>query len=747
MTDSTVPRLVDWALWYASKGWYVFPIWPMREGRCACGEPTCISPGKHPRIRWKAGATIDPAMIKRWWRQWPDAGIGLAAGPSHLFVVDADGPISEARVRELIRPGDLETLTVLTAKGRHRYYSGDGPTSSAKGDTIDTRGIGGYVVLPPSPHVSGHVYAFEDGGKPVLPIPAGLLEALGKKPASTLQIGNIVSLNEREKPAPGKRRLADRALDGMAGDEPFSWPEARRLASALAALPADCDGHTWYSRLAGLHALKWIVDGVDVGFEIAVKWSSLSKGVGPGNGEFKGREDVWKRWQGFEKEYKGKPATVASIYGAAFELGWVYQEVSAQPEIVNGANGVHALPAALRVDSNAIRFPDTDKYGKPKATCANARAALRMLGVACAYDEFHDRMHVAGHPVGQWVGDLTDNAVHMLRVVIQQQYRFDPGTVGVYDATVQECLQHAYDPVQDYLDGLAWDRRPRLDTWMRDYLGAGDDPLTREIARLSLLAAVRRAREPGTKFDQVVVLEGPEGQGKSSAIEILAGIENFSDQTILGLDDRAQQEQVQGVWLYEIADLAKMGRAENESTKALFSRRFDRARPAYGRTRVDRPRRCIFFGSTNSDTYLKSQTGNRRYWPVRTGRIMLDMLVRDRDQLWAETVYLEESGASLILPPALWGAATTLQDARRDHDPWDDTLEGTLGKLTEDSREYRISTSELMNGRLKLPVEKQNDVTAKRLAYTMRRLGWDGPKVYRDGKITTRGYTRIAVTG
>ena len=126
-------------------------------------------------------------------------------------------------------------------------------------------------------------------------------------------------------------------------------------------------------------------------------------------------------------------------------------------------------------------------------------------------------------------------------------------------------------------------------------------------------------RQPGCKFDHILTLEGIEGTMKSTSIVILAGAENFSDQTILTASDKEQQELVRGVWLFEIADLAGMKRADVEKIKAFATRTHDRARPAYGRRRVDAPRRCIFFGSTNEDEYLQSQTGNRRIWPLKTG--------------------------------------------------------------------------------------------------------------------------------
>ena len=159
----------------------------------------------------------------------------------------------------------------------------------------------------------------------------------------------------------------------------------------------------------------------------------------------------------------------------------------------------------------------------------------------------------------------------------------------------------------------------RLDTWVIDYLGCEDTPLNRAIGRVVLIAACRRARKPGCKFDNIIVLEGIEGINKSTAIRVLAGDENFSDQSIIGANDKEVQEQLDGIWMHENADLAGMRRADVEHVKAFASRQVDRARPAYARVREDRPRRSIEWGTTNNDQYLLSQTGNRRIWPLKTG--------------------------------------------------------------------------------------------------------------------------------
>jgi predicted P-loop ATPase len=397
-------------------------------------------------------------------------------------------------------------------------------------------------------------------------------------------------------------------------------------------------------------------------------------------------------------------------------------------------------------------WPDVTDKGEIKRTYSNARAAITALGVACSYDEFHDRMLVAGeHHIQQWgSGELSDAANVMLRQVIIDTFGFDPGKDNVSDATHELCLEHRFDPVVDYLNSLKWDGTPRLDKWLATYLGADDAKLNEAIGRLTLIAAVRRVRQPGCKFDHILTLEGAEGKMKSTSILTLAGIENFSDQTIISANDKEQQELVRGIWLFEIADLAGMRRAEVEKIKAFASRTHDRARPAYGRRRVDAPRRCIFIATTNEDEYLQSQTGNRRFWPVTTNTIDIEALRRDRDQLWAEAVAMEIKGEPLTLPTELWGEASDAQDERRQHDPWDDILmnvEGILYPATHDPliEQEWVKVQELLF-RLDIKPDRATTEVYKRIKNSMKRLGWMKGKHYFGGKEQQRGYSRAPKT-
>jgi predicted P-loop ATPase len=303
---------------------------------------------------------------------------------------------------------------------------------------------------------------------------------------------------------------------------------------------------------------------------------------------------------------------------------------------------------------------------------------------------------------------------------------------------VQLCLQNKFDPVVDYLNALTWDGIPRLDRWLITYAGAEDTELNREFGRLALIAAVRRARRPGTKFDPIIVLEGEMGVDKSKAIEILAGTENFSDQSIFGVRDREQQELLAGVWLYEIAELSNIRKTEVEHIKSFASRTHDRARPAYGRVRKDQPRRCVLFATTNNDRYLKE--ADRRFWPVRITSIDSEALARDRDQIWAEAAQREREGASIVLRRELWSVARAEQEAREDADPWDDILVKVIGTIEQGME--RVESTELLGTVIGIHASRQRDVDFKRLGRCMRRLGWIGPKMLRIGGKLTKGYQR-----
>lgn len=676
--------MLDAALAYGRMGWRVFPLHTIVDGACSCDKANCTSPGKHPRT--KAGfkdASDDATDIERWWRRWPNSNIGIATG-SGLVVIDVDGFAGAQELKALVEANERlpPTLAAETGRGLHLVFKStpDGPEvrSSARGN-VHVRGEGGYIVAAPSRHINGKNYRWANV-LAVSVLPDWLRQwtqgyEISKKATSSFDLGPLPA-HLQHKNQPDITSHVENSLK-----QAWSAVEQARLISALGSVPANSHD-SWVQIGMALQSLEWQrADGSDIGFEIWVGWSETC----PDKFSLSVCED---RWRSFGRR---SGVTVASIYHMAQQHGWSggapnpLAQSSSAPIAPNvqapfpGMNGVHSGPMALPAAFGGLKpivFPDRTEEGHPKATYTNAIVAVEALGIACEHDLFHNRMLVAGEPLAQWNNiELTDNIVMVIRSLIRHRYGFDPNKQNTSDACQFLCLKNQFDPVLDYLDELQWDGTPRLNTWLTRYLGAADTEFNRAVSRLSLIAAVRRARHPGTKFDQIVVLEGPEeGKGKSSAVRILAGPENFSDQKILGVDDRMQQELLEGVWLYEISELSGMNKAEVEHVKAFASRDEDRARPAYGRFRVNIKRRTIFFASTNRTDYLISDTGNRRFWPVATGHIDLVGLQCDRDQLWAEAALREARGESHLLPEKLWGAAGEQQTSRMAADVWSEAI-------------------------------------------------------------------------
>jgi predicted P-loop ATPase len=335
---------------------------------------------------------------------------------------------------------------------------------------------------------------------------------------------------------------------------------------------------------------------------------------------------------------------------------------------------------------------------------------------------------------------LSDEICRALRNLIIERFHFDPGIDNVREAAMSLCEANRFNPITDYLDSLQWDGVPRLDKWMTTYLGAEDTPLNRAIGRVTLIAMVRRARQSGCKFDFVPIWEGPQGIGKSTAVRILAGgDDNFSDMPILHLrNGREEQEQLKGVWVYELCELSGITKKDVDALKSFLSRQSDKARGAYAHFPNGQPRSCIFIGTTNDPTYLRDQTGNRRFWPVKVGvvhGIDLKGLERDRDQLFAEACVAEAAGEPLTIPEELWPAAAAAQEERVMHDPWEDRLRNVKPMLVihmgDGVYEERILSNELLSSALYLdiPPERQTDFLAKRVASVARRLGWQRKKM------------------
>lgn len=249
------------------------------------------------------------------------------------------------------------------------------------------------------------------------------------------------------------------------------------------------------------------------------------------------------------------------------------------------------------------------------------------------------------------------------------------GFAAIGQRTVQravECIakEQPFHPVQKYLCSLTWDRVPRIDNFLCDYLGVKDAPYARAVGRRFLISAVARAMTPGSKVDTVLILEGKQGLKKSTFLETLAGRDFFSN-NLAAFGTRDSHDQVHGVWMHEIQEIDRAIKGAGASrTKSFLTIATDYYRPAYSRKKVKMPRDSVFIGTTNRQQYLVDSSGNRRFWPVFCTKSDIDALAANRDQIWAEAVARFRAGEQWHLTDAEEKLALIQQRARVEQHPF-----------------------------------------------------------------------------
>ena len=319
---------------------------------------------------------------------------------------------------------------------------------------------------------------------------------------------------------------------------------------------------------------------------------------------------------------------------------------------------------------------ELDKAGNIKNTLRNLTLILEndpMLK-PLVFNQLLDGMEIKGevpwkHPSKFW-RDADD-----AQLISYVDTHYGTFSARNYDIAVMKVTDdRSYHPIRAFIEDLPeWDGVERVDTLLIDYLGASDTAYVRAVTRKTLCAAISRVLRPGCKFDSMLVLNGPQGVGKSTLIAKLAG-EWFSDSLNLGdTKDKTAAEKLQGYWILEIGELAGLKKAEVETLRSFLSRQNDIYRASFGKRATPHLRQCVFFGTTNAESgYLRDTTGNRRFWPVKTpggaAKHSWQLTGEEIQQIWAEALVYVKRGEKLYLDADMETLAKTEQREAMESD-------------------------------------------------------------------------------
>lgn len=368
----------------------------------------------------------------------------------------------------------------------------------------------------------------------------------------------------------------------------------------------------------------------------------------------------------------------------------------------------------------------------------------RELGNTIRWNELAQRAEWNSRP-------LDDTHLVDIRLILEA-HGFEPSVADLLPAVMRHAKDNAFHPVRDYLRSLKWDGTERLDHWLRKCLGAPDTPFVKAVGRKTLIAAVARAFKPGCKVDTVLVLEGPQGIRKSTAIATLFGEDHTAESVNLFDQHNKMVMAMMGAWCVELAEFIAITKRDENQVKGMLSMRSDRVVLPYAKMASDHPRQCIFFGTINpgESGYLTDSTGNRRYWPVPVAKADIDFLADRRDQIWAEAYRAFLANEPWWLTDEEEALAATQVAQREKDDVWDEILLNEIAK--EDKARFENGLNPIASlsiaDALKLigmPSDRMDDRAKDRAAASLRRIGFKSVPRKETGEDGKRRSVRVYV--
>lgn len=678
------------------------PIFPCRATDFTTKDKK-VYKRKRPHIKnFKELSTQEAKQIRKWWKKWPDALVGVPTGrKSGLFVIDFDAK-NGTTVEQLIDklPEELDELEVLqqTRRGLHAFFKMDPDKPVLRNGTdvfwkgIDTRGEGGYIIVAPS-----EGYSLE----------------------SPLTMANDVPDWVYEHSAAQVR--SDREKDGSETQPPEIVIETLNMLD-----PKNYQDYGRWTRL--MLACFHSSEGNELVKQAFKVWSQQDEVQYNDQTE----QQIDEQWEAAATDIDGI-VTFKTLVHEVRQVHGAYIPDSVDPfDDVDEIDDIQAVERAPRLDSTSrgirpnfvnlsiiLSYPHLMTRDNPlfemfqynQLSYKSEFIKDPPWATGCIGDSFDDghAVQMATYIGGRFRGDYTPE---MLMKGVDSHAK----------------ITNAYHPIQDYLNGLTWDGVPRLENWLIECAGAKNTPYIRTVSKKFIISAVARGLKPGSKVDTMLVLEGPQGIYKSSLIEELAGDWYRSP----GVNNMASKESslaCLGAWICEIEEMESLKISNIGAVKKFITTRKDTLRFVYDRTYTDIDRGFVLVGTINpsgNNQYVHDVTGARRFWPITCNRkIRLDYIRENRDQIFAEGVARYVDGEQWWLDDPEEATAQLIQSQRISDHTWEDPIKDYV--YYGAAREYETITSqELYNNALGHPGVLTSSKDANHISRIMVNvLGWE----------------------
>lgn len=468
---------------------------------------------------------------------------------------------------------------------------------------------------------------------------------------------------------------------------------ARRYLAKMPAAIAGSNGHT-----QTFNAVAHVMIGFDLSDETA--FDVIAADYNPRC------DPPWS-----EKELRHKIQSVRKQ--CQRPTGYLLNERPRIQSTQDAADHAPAVPAELEVDWMSLLLTKKDRT--PKRAYHNVAVFVRH------FPDYRGKWSIDRMTDRPWFDGsaMPDTLVHEIRAHADRRMGFTPSVQDVEAAIHAAASDRPFHPIQQYVRSVDWDGSPRLEHMAEDYL-CTTSPLHADMVRRWMIGAAARTLMPGCKLDTALMLVGRQGIGKSTFFQILGG--QWHSDTFLDITNKDSFVQIHSAWIYELSELENVvtGRAESR-LKAWITSTHDMFRAPYQRTAQRKARAVIICGTTNREQFLTDDTGSRRFWIVPVlHAIDRELLVANRDQLWAEAVACVEAGERWWLDAATDTERELANAVHEESDPWHTPIAEALQQPTQRT----THTSDLLLHVLKVDLARQDRWAQMRVAKILKALGW-----------------------